>query len=62
MAQEPYDLTVSDVAELLQVHPDTVRRWAGAGALASWRTPGGQRRFRRSDVDALLAPEGSDAA
>jgi excisionase family DNA binding protein len=62
MAHDPYDLTVSDVADLLQVHPDTVRRWAAAGALASWRTPGGQRRFRRADVDALLAPEGSDAA
>ena len=59
MANEPYDLTVGDVAEILQVHPDTVRRWSAAGDLRSWLTPGRQRRFRRSDVEALLATDPS---
>lgn len=56
MPVEPYDLTVGDVASLLHVHADTVRRWAHDGKLRSWLTPGGQRRFRRSDVEALLSP------
>lgn len=62
MPSAPYDLTVADAAELLRVHPDTIRRWAEAGDLHSWRTPGGQRRFRRSDVMALLPAEPSGAA
>lgn len=38
----------------------TVRAWESAGKLTAIRTPGGQRRFRRSDVEALLTPQ--DAA
>lgn len=60
---ERYELTVGDVAEMLHVHPDTIRRWSAQGAIKSWTTPGGQRRFRRSDIEALLAPvEPSEAA
>jgi hypothetical protein len=32
------------------VHPATVRTWADKGELPSRRTPGGHRRFRRSDL------------
>lgn len=49
-------LTVSEAAGLLQVSDGTVRRWANKGSLVSVRTPGNQRRFRRSDVEALLTP------
>lgn len=49
-------LSSSQAAEVLQVSVKTVYAWADSGALASVRTPGGHRRFRRSDVDALLAP------
>lgn len=38
----------------LPVTGKTVRRWSDAGKLAAIRTPGGQRRFRRSDIEALL--------
>ena len=51
-----YDLTVSEAAALLGVHADTLRRWTAAGKVPSWLTPGGQRRYRRSDVEALLVP------
>jgi excisionase family DNA binding protein len=58
MVSDPDDLlTTAEAARLLQVQPKTVRRWADHGSLKCVRTPGNQRRFRRSDVDALLAPE-----
>ena len=37
-------------AELLGVHPATVRSWADRGELPSRRTPGGHRRFHRDDL------------
>ncbi|MFW5691929.1 MAG: helix-turn-helix domain-containing protein [Chloroflexota bacterium] len=40
-------------AEILGVHPATVRNWADKGELASRRTPGGHRRFRVSDLKHL---------
>lgn len=52
---EPFDLGPSDVARLLGVTKETVREWADRGFLPVWRTPTGHRRFRRSDVEALLA-------
>lgn len=47
-------LTPSEVADLFRVNPKTVTRWATAGRLHSIRTPGGHRRFRESEVHALL--------
>lgn len=44
-----------EVGAILRVDPKTVTRWANAGKIGSIRTPGGHRRFRRSEVDALLA-------
>lgn len=48
-------LTPADVAALLFVDPKTVSRWAIAGKIPSTRTPGGHRRFLRSDVEALMS-------
>jgi excisionase family DNA binding protein len=48
-------LTPAEVARLFRVDPKTVTRWATTGRLRSLRTPGGHRRFRESDVRALLA-------
>ena len=48
-------LTVSGAAALLQVHIDTVRRWEKAGIISAVRQPGGWRRFRRSDLEAVLS-------
>lgn len=45
-------------AEMLGVHPATVRNWADKGELASRRTPGGHRRFRKSDLTTLAQSQG----
>jgi excisionase family DNA binding protein len=52
-------LTPGEVAALFRVDPKTVTRWAAAGRIGSIRTPGGHRRFRESEVRALLAGEGA---
>lgn len=44
-------LSLSEVAEMLGVHPSTVRSWANQGHLVAHRTQGGHRRFRQEDVD-----------
>ena len=52
----PAWLRVQQAAELLGVSPSTLRRWADSGKVPSQRTPGGQRRFSREDLAALLPP------
>ena len=52
-------LTPGEVAALFRVDPKTVTRWAAAGRIASIRTPGGHRRFRESEVRALLRGSGA---
>jgi len=47
-------LTPAEVAALVFVDPKTVSRWAKAGKIPATRTPGGHRRFRRSDVQPLI--------
>ena len=51
-------LTPGEVASLFRVDPKTVTRWAAAGRISSIRTPGGHRRFRESEVRALLRGDG----
>src|SRR3954451_20012129 len=53
-ARQEHLLTPAQVAALVFVHPKTVSRWARAGKIPSTRTPGGHRRFRSSDVRALM--------
>ena len=48
-------LTPAEVATMFRVDPKTVTRWAKAGKLTSIRTLGGHRRYRESEVRALLA-------
>ena len=47
-------LTPSEVAAMFRVDPKTVTRWAKAGKLSAIRTLGGHRRYRESEVRALL--------
>lgn len=47
-------LTLHEAAEMLGVHPATLRTWADAGVIPSFRTPGGHRRFARADVEAFI--------
>ncbi len=47
-------LTPSEVAAMFRVDPKTVTRWAQAGKIGSIRTLGGHRRYRETEVYALL--------
>lgn len=47
-------LTPSEVAALFRVDPKTVTRWSKSGKLTAIRTLGGHRRYRASEVNALL--------
>jgi excisionase family DNA binding protein len=49
-------LTPAEVAAMFRVDPKTVTRWAQAGKLTAIRTLGGHRRYRESEVSALLGP------
>jgi excisionase family DNA binding protein len=48
-------LTTREVARLLRVSDETVRRLASSGQLAFHTTPGGHRRFKRSHVEHYLS-------
>lgn len=50
-------LSLRQVAEMLGMHPATVRLWADRNELPSRRTNGGHRRFRRIDIEAHLRQE-----
>ena len=52
-------LTPAEVAALLHVDPKTVSRWATAGKIQSFRTPGGHRRFLRSEILLMIAVDGA---
>jgi excisionase family DNA binding protein len=53
-------LTTSQVAILLHVHPNTVRKWVNKGLLSAYRLgPRGDRRFTRDAIEAFLQPEPS---
>lgn len=54
-------LTTGDVAIAAKVVPETVRMWESSGRLSCLRTRGGQRLFRREDVDRWLAQRKADA-
>jgi excisionase family DNA binding protein len=47
-------LSIGEVAKAFGVTVATVRNWDRDGRIVSTRTLGGQRRFKRSDVAALL--------
>lgn len=44
-------LSLSEAAELLGVHPGTVRNWSNQGVIPFHRTRGGHRRYRRAEID-----------
>ena len=44
-------LSLRRASALIGVHPATLRSWADQGRVASQRTAGGHRRFRRSDLE-----------
>jgi excisionase family DNA binding protein len=44
-------MSLSQAANLLGIHPSTVRNWSDQGTLPVHRTKGGHRRYRRSEID-----------
>ncbi len=48
-------LTVREVARLLSIHSNTVRRWSDRGIIKAYRiTRRGDRRFRQEDITRFL--------
>ena len=47
-------LTLGQAAKYLGVAQSTIRKWSDSGRLGAFYTPGGHRRFRRSDLDSFL--------
>ncbi|MBM3156396.1 MAG: helix-turn-helix domain-containing protein [Chloroflexi bacterium] len=51
-------LTIGKACQILYVHCNTLRRWTERGLIRAYRVgPRGDRRYRREDVDALLAEQ-----
>jgi excisionase family DNA binding protein len=46
--------TSSQAARYLGVSLATIRRWTDAGHVSCYRTPGGQRRFSRVQLDEFV--------
>jgi excisionase family DNA binding protein len=51
-------MRTGEVARLFRVDPSTVIRWAQKGKFQCGRTLGGQRRYLRSEIEALAAADG----
>jgi len=51
-------LTVSEVARLLNVHINTIRRWSNQGILKAYRIGSrGDRRFQQDDITSFLSEQ-----
>jgi excisionase family DNA binding protein len=49
-------MTVSEVSEILHVHPNTLRRWSDEGKIVSYCiTSRGDRRYLKKDVEDFLS-------
>lgn len=55
-------LSATDAATLLDVSPDTVRRWTRNGKVPHVRLPSGRVRYRKADIEALLSPVEADSS
>ena len=60
-ANEPDWLTLGQAAKYLGVAQSTIRKWSDVGKVPAFYTPGGHRRYRRSDLDAFLERSGPGA-
>ena len=59
-------LTLGQAASYLGVAQSTMRKWTDSGRVTTFKTPGGHRRYRLSDLDEFLdqsgrAPSGTEA-
>ena len=57
-AAQPEWLTLGQAATYVGVAQSTMRKWTDSGRVSSFKTPGGHRRYRRSDLDQFLDRSG----
>jgi excisionase family DNA binding protein len=59
LPEEPIDgpraYSIKEVAAMISVHPNTVKRWIGSGELPAVRLSHNLVRIRREDLEAFLA-------
>ena len=55
---QPEWLTLGQAAKYLGVAQSTMRKWSDVGRVSAFYTPGGHRRYRRSDLDQFLDRSG----
>ena len=55
---DPDWLTLGQAAKYLGVAQSTIRKWSDQGRVPAFYTPGGHRRYRRSDLDQFLDRSG----
>lgn len=56
--EDKQSFSTSEVAAYCHVTPDTIRKWAEAGRIRVFKTPGGHRRIRREDLLKFLNDNG----
>ena len=54
-------LTLGQAARFLGVAQSTIRKWSDQGRVPAFYTPGGHRRYRRTDLEAFLDRSGPGA-
>ncbi|MBV8258348.1 MAG: response regulator [Actinobacteria bacterium] len=59
---DPEWLTLGQAARFLGVAQSTIRKWSDQGRVPAFYTPGGHRRYRRSDLEAFLDRSGPGRA
>jgi len=47
-------LRITEAAQLIGVSDQTLRRWVDKGYISCNRFPGGQRRFKKEDIQILI--------
>jgi excisionase family DNA binding protein len=55
---QPEWLTLGQAAKYLGVAQSTMRKWSDLGRVSAFYTPGGHRRYRRTDLDRFLDRSG----
>jgi len=54
-------LTTGEVARILNVHINTIRRWSNQGILKAYRIGSrGDRRFKREDIAEFFSSDGKN--
>jgi excisionase family DNA binding protein len=61
-AAQPEWLTLGQAAKYVGVAQSTMRKWSDLGRVSAFYTPGGHRRYRRSDLDQFLDRSGPPAS